>query len=159
MRLSSSAIGRPNKRLLVLILIVVAFTLSSIACQNSAGAANVVWIKAPNGGGEGFDWNSTGSLVVKLKPNSTTESNTQYTVDLYEKGKLRDTSYVSWSAPDFNMKNPEYVYFPLSNTEFEAYSKGRMPTRDEFLKASYAYIYKDLQGTFSVKVYEETDEP
>jgi hypothetical protein len=155
MRLLRSAIGRPNKRLLALILIVIALTASSTACENSAGAANVVSITAPDSTGEGADTYSPEQLVVKLKPNSSTRSNYGYVVDLYEKGKLRDTSSVFWDTPDLNMKNAEYVYFDLSYDEFQAYSViARVATRDEFIKFGYGFVFKDLQSTFSVKVAE-----
>lgn len=153
MRLSRSAIERPSGRLLVLIAMVVMLTASCTASQHSAGAADVARITAPGGLGEGWDFDHDKYLVVKVKPNSTTEPNTQYTVDLYEKGKLRDTSFVSWSAADLNMENPEYVYFELTGEEFQAYSIiTRTATKDEYLKSGILYIYKDLQEIFSVAV-------
>jgi hypothetical protein len=143
------------RKFVSVIVLATILALCSTACltSNSAGAANLVSITAPDAGGEGWNMGFDESLVVKLKPNSTTQSNTSYTVDLYEKGKLRATSSVSWSDPDFNMKNAQYVHFPLSDAEFQAYSKGRLPTRDEWLKTGNSSIYKNLQETFSVKVH------
>ncbi len=153
MRLPSSAIERPSGRLLVLIAMVVMLTASCTASQHSAGAADVARITAPGGSGEGWDFDHNNYLVVKVKPNSTTEGNTEYTVDLYEKGKFRDTSSVSWSASDLNMQNPEYVYFQLTDEEFQAYSQiTRTATKDEYSKSGILYVYKDLQEIFSVTV-------
>lgn len=79
-----------------------------------------------------------GYLSVPLTPTDAAQSNKTYEVDLYEEGKLRDTSTVRWSAPELNVKEKKYVFFPLSREESDAYTS----------------LYRDLSDIFSVKVHE-----
>lgn len=92
-----------------------------------------------------FTYNS--ELEVQLVPTDKTVANTNYQVDLYEKGKLRSTngfsmvgltykSGVSWNQAEVNVKTEKSVYFPLSSQEGAAYDCGT-----------------DLSNIFSVKVH------
>jgi hypothetical protein len=72
---------------------------------------------------------------------------------------LLDTAH-SDTAPNFNVKNAEYVHFHLSQEEYQAYSQiARMGTVEELSKGGYVIICKDLQSTLSVKVYPESSKP
>jgi hypothetical protein len=59
---------------------------------------------------------------------------------LYEKGKLRSTSTVSWSVPELNVRDQKGVSFALTTEESSA--------------SAYGGWGKDLSGIFSVKVHE-----
>jgi len=171
MKLSGYAKGRPNKSLLAVIAVVLVLLAYSMACQKSAGAPgtpDVASITAPGLSGEGWmkgTWRGESLsnavnplntnpqratwLCVKLTPNCKTQSDTTYTVDLYENGSLRETSTVSWSASDFKAKPAEYVPFPLTDQEYEAYS---VSVGINAHYVAYWLIYKELQDIFSVAV-------
>lgn len=61
------------------------------------------------------------NLCVELKPTTQAKANYQYKVNLFEKGKLRDTSSVIWNQPELNVKTIKRVYFPLTREEFYAF--------------------------------------
>jgi len=82
-------------------------------------------------------WVSGGSLYVELKPKSSAIANKAYTVELYEKGKLRETAKVSWNQPEINVSKMKPVKFSATRAESEAYAMER-----------------DLSNIFSAKVYE-----
>ncbi|GAI41303.1 unnamed protein product, partial [marine sediment metagenome] len=62
-----------------------------------------------------------------------------YEVELYEKGKFRSATSVSWSQPELNVKKEKMVGFPLSYEERQA------------------YFGEDISHIFSVKVFEWKD--
>jgi len=76
------------------------------------------------------------SIVVRLIPTDATQANMVYQVDLYENGKLRSTTTVSWNQPQINVKEAKLVIFPASEEEYDA------------------YLWQDLSHIFSVKLHE-----
>jgi len=74
-------------------------------------------------------------LQINLTPTSATQAGTEYVVELYEKGKLRDTSTVTWSTVELNVMEEKYVHFPLTHEEVDAYA------------------WQDLSDVFSLKVH------
>ena len=115
------------KGLSLTIVILLALTLTSTSCTSTNQVAKVVDIYV--------SW-FTPHLVVDLMPTDAVQAGKYYKVDLYEKGKLRATSTVSWSVAELNVKNNKGVYFPLTTEE-----RG-------------VYLLKDLSNIFSVKVHE-----
>jgi len=79
-------------------------------------------------------------LMVALKPTSLAKANYQYKVDLFEKGQLRATTSTEWNQPEINVKEVQWVYFPLTKNEAYAYSS--------FFKKP------ELYDIFSVNVHE-----
>ncbi|OGN89376.1 MAG: hypothetical protein A2158_00610 [Chloroflexi bacterium RBG_13_46_14] len=75
-------------------------------------------------------------IFVELVPTSATEPNKTYTVELYEKGKLRETSTITWNQPEVNVKAQKSVRFSSTKAEAEAYG-----------------MEGDLSHIFSAKVY------
>ena len=63
-------------------------------------------------------------------------ANTIYTVDLYEKRKLRSSSQISWNQPEINVSTVKSVWFPSNAQEYDA------------------YLFQDISHIFSVKVHE-----
>jgi len=55
---------------------------------------------------------------------------------LYEKGKLRATTRVSWNQPEINVSSKKLVEFPVTKEEFDA------------------YFMEDVSHIFTVKVHE-----
>ncbi|MFC1946574.1 hypothetical protein ACFLXY_01495 [Chloroflexota bacterium] len=82
-------------------------------------------------------WSGAYDLCVELKPTSATEPNKTYTVELYEKGKLREKSTVAWNSAEINVKEMKIVLFSSTWEEEQAYG-----------------FEGDLSHIFSVKVYE-----
>ena len=67
----------------------------STGCALTGNIAKVEWI----GTGPVY-----GHLTVKLVPTDNAEAHVRYTVELWEKGKLRDaTGHVIWSQPELNV--------------------------------------------------------
>jgi len=77
-----------------------------------------------------------GAIWVSLKPTQNAVANKIYAVDLYEKGKLRDTSTISFTQPEINIQAIEPVLFAASEDEVNT------------------YFMKDVSHIFSVKVYD-----
>lgn len=75
------------------------------------------------------------SIYVELIPTDYAEANRNYTVELYEKGKLRDKTYVSWNQPELNVKKEALVSFRITSEELSA------------------YYLENINGIFSVKIY------
>ncbi len=75
-------------------------------------------------------------IVVELKPTNEAVSNKVYVADLYEKGKLRATTNVSWNQPEINVLSVKLVNFPATREEWDA------------------YLWEDISHIFSVKVHE-----
>jgi len=73
-------------------------------------------------------------IEVDLKPTNRVVAGKTYYATLYEKGTKRQTEPVSWTNPELNVLEIEYVYFDLTSDEF------------------YAYIGEDISHIFSVKV-------
>lgn len=82
-------------------------------------------------------WIGGGSLYVELKPTSNAIANKVYTVELYEKGRLRATATVSWNQPEINVSTMRPVKFPATRQEAEAYG-----------------MEGDLRKIFSAKIHE-----
>lgn len=100
----------------------------------SAKASNIatverIWVSAI--------WIGGGSLYVELRPTGSAVANKVYTVELYEKGRLRATAQVSWNQPEINVSTMKPVQFPATRQEAEAYG-----------------IESDLGKIFSAKVHE-----
>ena len=74
---------------------------------------------------------------MELKPTSSAIANRVYIVELYEKGKLRATSTISWNQPEINVGTVKPAVFPTTRQESEAYG-----------------LEGDLSKIFSVKVHE-----
>jgi hypothetical protein len=75
-------------------------------------------------------------LWVYLKPTSLAKANYNYKVDLFEKGKLRETGSVQWNQPEINVIDNKGCFFHLTTEEY------------------VAYMGKDLNHIFSVSVHE-----
>jgi hypothetical protein len=60
-------------------------------------------------------------LVVCVMPLSSAKASHPYVVNLYEKGKLRDSSTISWSESQIEMREYATVCFHLSDAEVDAY--------------------------------------
>jgi len=60
-------------------------------------------------------------LSVKLKPTNAAEADTSYTVNLYEKGKFRDSTSVLWHQPELDVLKTEIISFSLTEEEYDAY--------------------------------------
>ncbi|MFC1939483.1 hypothetical protein ACFLXO_02200 [Chloroflexota bacterium] len=73
-------------------------------------------------------------LSVKIIPPKYAEAGKTYPVELYEKGKLRARTKVTWSQPELNVDYERELFFPLSYEE------------------QTAYRGKDLSNLFSVVV-------
>jgi hypothetical protein len=76
------------------------------------------------------------AIFVNLTPTQNAVANKTYNVDLYEKGKLRDTTTISFTQPDINIGSHTRVAFAA--------------TADE----DGAYWGKNINHIFSVKVYD-----
>ncbi len=109
-------------------------TLSVISSCTTSGMATVQQMSVTN-----VSWTHWNALEVSLKPTSDIQANKQYIVDLYEKGKLRNSTHVAWNQPELNIKQPVTVEFPISEDEFNAY---------------FNSTSSELSHIFSVKVHE-----
>jgi len=76
------------------------------------------------------------AIFVNLKPTQSAVAGMTYDVDLYEKGKLRATTTVSFTQPDINIGATERVAFPATSDE------------------DNAYFGENISNIFSVKVHE-----
>jgi hypothetical protein len=76
------------------------------------------------------------AIKAELQPTDMAQANTTYQVDLYENGRLRATTTVSWNQPQINVKEPQTVDFPASSDEY------------------WAYAFTDISHIFSVEVHE-----
>jgi hypothetical protein len=85
-----------------------------------------------------FSWSaSLPGLLVALTPTDETEADTRYTLDLYERGQLRESTSVMWSISELNAGVTTYARFALNRPEDEEYR----------YRSS-----KDLADIFSVEV-------
>ncbi len=60
-------------------------------------------------------------LRFELEPTDLAVAGKVYEVELYEKGKFRSVTSISWSQPELNVKKVKSVGFPLSYEERQAY--------------------------------------
>jgi hypothetical protein len=60
-------------------------------------------------------------LVVGLTPTPLTKADYPYKVDLFEKGKLRQTGSVTWRQGEIDNKRAKGVEFDLTAEEWESY--------------------------------------
>ena len=60
-------------------------------------------------------------LVVGLRPTALAKADYQYKVDLFEKGRLRQTSSITWNQLQIDVKRAKGVEFDLTAEEWEAY--------------------------------------
>jgi hypothetical protein len=75
-------------------------------------------------------------LVVGLPPTSQTKADYPYKVDLFEKGKLRQTGSVTWYQPEIDNRRAKGVEFDLTAEEWES------------------YLGRNVDNIFSVSVHE-----
>lgn len=75
-------------------------------------------------------------LVVGLTPTPQTKADYPYKVDLFEKGKLRQTGTVTWRQGEIDNNRPKGVDFDLTAEEWEA------------------YLGRNVDNIFSVSVHE-----
>lgn len=75
------------------------------------------------------------AIFVNLKPTQSAVAGMIYDVDLYEKGKLRATTTVSFTQPDINIGATERIAFPATSDE------------------DNAYFGENISNIFSVKVH------
>jgi hypothetical protein len=75
-------------------------------------------------------------ICVDLKPVPSAIANKVYTVELYEKDKLRATTSVSWNQPEINVLSTKQIRFPATREEYDA------------------YLWENISHIFSVKVHE-----
>ena len=61
------------------------------------------------------------ALTVNIRPWSSAVADKGYLVNLYEKGKLRDTSIVSWNQQQLDISEAAVLEFPITSAEYEAY--------------------------------------
>jgi len=61
-------------------------------------------------------------FTVELEPTSLAVANKIYIVEIYEKGRLRARTTISWNQPELNVFTHKYAYFRLTNEEWDAYS-------------------------------------
>ena len=97
----------------IAVILVLASAMISTACLSDTSVAKTTGIGTSIFGGS--------DLVASLSPTEHAKADTRYVVDLYEKGKLRTTSHVSWSQPELNVKRTKSVTFPLTGKEYDAY--------------------------------------
>jgi hypothetical protein len=78
---------------------------------------------------------SSRAISVLVVPTNYAVANHNYTVELYENGTYRATTYVIWNQPELNVKKEKYVHFPITREEFSAYKM------------------EDIKGIFSAIIY------
>jgi hypothetical protein len=83
-------------------------------------------------------------LKVELIPTKDAIANKVYTVDLYEKGRLRASTKVRWNQPQLNVSQMIPVVFQLTQDEMYAYG----------LNIDSNFRQPDLSGIFSAKIHE-----
>jgi hypothetical protein len=105
--------------LLMVYLAVVAITATSGSCINGSGNGDIASVRKIYVGGA---WNYSGGLInIELKPTKMAIANTNYKVQLYEKGKLRDSSSVVWNTSEINAASPKIITFRCSYEEWKIY--------------------------------------
>ena len=97
--------------------------------QKTIATVQNIWVGSSGWAGSDF-------ICVELKPTSSAQANKVYTVDLYEMGKLRTSTKVSWNQPEINVSKMKPVRFPATKEEWDA------------------YYMEDVSHIFSVKVHE-----
>jgi hypothetical protein len=120
---------------LIHIMLLLALLLSAISCAGTS-KTNIATVQSISGGYCAINGMTATCINVRLMPSSSALANKVYKVDLYEKGKLRDTTTVSWNQPEINVRQEKPASFPMSQQE------------------SDAYYMKDISGIFTVKVHE-----
>jgi len=95
---------------------------------------------------ESIEWHSFdvrgNGVAVNLKPSDGAKADVEYTVDLYESGRYRDTQSISWDANELQTYTLKTLVYYLPDSEFEAYEgTGKNPS-----------------DVFSVKVHESVQE-
>ena len=60
-------------------------------------------------------------LVVGLRPTALAKADYQYKVDLFEKGRLRQTSSITWNQLQIDVERAKGVEFDLTTEEWEDY--------------------------------------
>ena len=75
-------------------------------------------------------------LVVGLRPTALAKADYQYKVDLFEKGKLRQTNTITWNQMQIDVKRARGVEFDLTPEEW------------------VAYMGRNVSDIFSVSVHE-----
>jgi len=75
-------------------------------------------------------------LDISLIPSSSAIADKSYSVDLYEKGIVRDSENINWNQPEINVNKSKTIEYALSKTEYDAYSGA------------------DVSGIFTVKLIE-----
>lgn len=109
-----------TKRLFIGVLILIlALALNSVSCSSSTNAAPQVQsnIAAVESVGVSL---VTGGLDAVLKPINA-KANTNYEVDLYENGNLRQSENITWNQPQINVGTTQMIFFSLSEDEYNAY--------------------------------------
>ena len=122
---------------ITLFVIIATIPLCLVGCSGTIGQPKI----ATAGDVSAFIWGDETSFEVTLTPSSTAIAGEVYTVDLYEKGKYRDSTEVSWNQPEINVYTPKTVHFPTPLSKEE----------------SDAYFMKDLSGIFSVIIHESSN--
>jgi hypothetical protein len=121
-----------TKKLLVLTcLAVMALLCTACSLLDTGKIANTKSIFASC-----LSWDYNYSIRVELEPTSNALANVIYQVDLYEHDQFRASTTVSWNQPEINVKDTEYVEFPATKTEYDAYA------------------FTDISHIFSVKVHD-----
>jgi len=67
-----------------------------------------------------INYYETPAITVELKPINA-KANTNYTVDLYEKGTFRQSQNITWNEPQINVKAIQDAYFTLTGDEYSTY--------------------------------------
>jgi hypothetical protein len=109
-------------------------TTSSSVNNTSPALSNIAEL-------EGMSVGMLGGLAVELKPINA-KANTNYTIDLYEKGNLRASENIIWNQPEINVGTTKMVLFGLTADENSAYLTATMNNS------------KWWKPIFSIKIHE-----
>ena len=114
-----------NKILLILLAGVLAISLSVVSCDEEEEELESPAATIAEVGSIGlsiqFLQEHPYYLSVELKPTISALADTPYIVELYEKGRLRDSTTVCWNQPELNVLKTKEVYFPITKAEYDAY--------------------------------------
>jgi len=136
------------KRLpLIIISVVLFFSLLPTSCSLITGN-NIATVESIEY--HMFDIHGDG-VSVNLKPSSGASANVEYTVDLYESGRFRDTQTVSWNESELQVSSLKQLIFILPDTELDAYIGDNKNSNDVFSVKIYDAV-KSSSSSNSSKV-------
>ena len=99
----------------VILALVLVLAVVCTSCLFKSGAEKVPTV-------EDIFWStSLPGVVVQLHPEKGTEAGRNYTVELYERGELRTTTFISWSLSELNSSMVKQANFTLTRQEDQDY--------------------------------------